>query len=341
MGSYGLRTHIWNNRVRTVLLLAGFPVLLVIVCFGFALLVAAFDNPRIEEGFGLAVEVMPVLIPIAVALSLVWWGIAFFAHQGIIAGATGSRELDRRSEPRVWNLLENLCISRGITMPKLRIIETPARNAFASGIREKHYAITVTRGLVDALDDAELEAVLAHELTHIQNRDVQLIVVAAIFVGIISLAGDLIVRTPWTMMRASRGLRGRSSSGGKGGGGVVILILIAIAIFLLARLMAIGLRFAVSRRREYLADAGAVELTKNPDAMISALRQISGHSEIPSPQQLKPMFIDLPKATGFMGLFATHPPIDARIKALIEFAGGRDLPVTETMSAEQAPRPWG
>ena len=211
-------------------------------------------------------------------VALIWWAIAWFANRGIIDAITGAQPVDRMSEPRLWNLLENLCISRGITMPTLRIIETPQRNAFASGIREKQYAITVTRGLMDALDDAELEAVLAHELTHIRNRDVQLLVICAVFVGIITLVGELVVRSPRALLSvASRG-SSRSSGKGKGGGAVLILILVAIGIFLLARFLGIALRFALSRKREYLADAGSVELTRNPDAMIGALRKIAGHS---------------------------------------------------------------
>ena len=122
-----------------------------------------------------------------------------------------------RAEPRLWNLLENLCISRGITMPTLRIIETDARNAFASGVRKNQYSITVTRGLIDALDDAELEAVLAHELTHIGNRDVQLLVIAAVFVGIISLVGDLIIRGPRAALRRRRAAAAAAAAGGGGG----------------------------------------------------------------------------------------------------------------------------
>jgi len=325
MGSYGLRTHIWNNRLRTVLLLAGFPVLLLLISFGFALVISAFDNPDIAEGFSNAVDLLPMLVPIAAAASLVWWGIAFFANQGIIDAVTGAHTLSRAENPRVWNLLENLCISRGITMPTLRIIDTDARNAFASGIRENHYSITVTRGLVDSLSDAELEAVLAHELTHIRNRDVQLLVIAAVFVGIISLVGDLLIRSPRALIYSSGRSRSTRSSGGKGGGGAIVLILVAIAIFILARFLAIALRFAVSRRREYLADAGAVELTKNPDAMIGALRKIAGHSEIEAPSQVRPMFIDLPRSAGLAELFASHPPIEDRIAALVKYAGGIDL----------------
>jgi heat shock protein HtpX len=281
-------------------------------------------------------------VPVALIGALVWFVIAWFANQGIIDAATGAHRVDRKAEPRLYNLLENLCISRGLTVPTLRVIETDQRNAYASGIREGRYSITVTRGLMNALNDQELEAVLGHELTHIQNRDVQLLVVSAVFVGIISLAGDLLIRGPRMIFMSGGGSssggysgsstpstswgggssRGSSSSrsSGKGGGGAIILILIAVAVFLIARFLALVLRFAMSRKREYLADAGSVELTKNPDAMISALRKIAGHSSIEAPAQIQEMFLDMPAA----GLFATHPSIDARVQRLIQFAGGHD-----------------
>ena len=331
--AYGLRSHIWSNRLKSVLLLAGFPLLLLLICFAFALLISAFDNPDVGQGIENAVALTPALIPVALLGSVIWFVIAWFANRGIVAAMTGAKALDRRTDPRVWNLLENLCISRGITMPQLYLIESPVLNAYASGIRKSQYTITVTRGLVDALDDAELEAVLGHELTHIRNRDVQLLVVAAVFVGIISLAGDLLVRSPRILMsgRSSGSGRGWSSGSssssrgsGKGGGGAVILILIAVAIFVLARLLAIALRMAMSRKREYMADAGAVELTKNPDAMISALRKISGNSALKAPVQIRAMFIDFPARNGFFGFFETHPPIEKRIDALVRFAGGRE-----------------
>ena len=352
MGSYGLNTYIWNNRLKSLLLLAGFPFLLLLICFALALVISAFDNPDIATGFSNAVGLLPRLIPIALAGAALWFVIAFFAHQKIIDVVTGARRVERADDPRLWNLLENLCISRGITMPALRIIETDARNAFASGIREKNYSVTVTRGLIEALDDAELEAVLAHELTHIRNRDVQLLVISAVFVGIVTLAADLLVRSPRMMFYGGLGRR-RTSGGsrGKGGGGALVLILVAVAIFILARFMAIALRFALSRKREYLADAGAVELTKNPDAMIGALRKIQNYSELKAPAQMQEMFFDHPRASGLAGLFATHPPIDNRVAALIEFAGGLDVaPAPDTrpqldepdgQEPKSASRPWG
>jgi heat shock protein HtpX len=337
LGAVGLQTYIWNNRLKSALLLAGFPLLLLLISFGFALIISAMSDPAVGRGIVDAVNLLPELVPVAIGGALVWFVIAWFANQAIIDGVTGARPVDRTAEPRVWNLLENLCISRGITTPALRIIETDARNAFASGIRDGHYSITVTRGLVDGLDDAELEAVLAHELTHIRNRDVQLLVIAAVFVGIISLAGDLIVRSPRVLFSGGGGRWGgrvRSRDAGKGGGAIV-LILIAVAIFILARFLAIALRFAMSRKREYLADAGSVDLTKNPDAMISALRKIAGHSEIEAPAQVQEMFLDLPAA----GLFATHPSIEKRIAALVEYAGGHDLPVSPEVTHAAAPAP--
>lgn len=336
LGSYGLSTYIWNNRLKSLVLLAGFPVLLLLICFAFALLIAATNDPSVGQGIADAVAITPRLVPVALLGSLVWFAIAWFANTGIIAAATGAHSIQRNDNPRLWNVLETLCISRGITMPHLRIIDTDARNAFASGVHKSQYTITVTRGLLDALNDQELEAVLAHELTHIENRDVQLLVVAAVFVGIISLVGDILIRGPRFFLFNSGGYSGGSSgssySGGggrsrdrnSGGGGAIVLILIAVAIFLIARLLAIVLRLAMSRKREFLADAGSVELTKNPDAMISALRKVAGHSEMRAPAQVQEMFLDHPPARGLTGLFDTHPSLDERIAALVRYGGGRD-----------------
>ena len=369
LGSYGLRTYIWNNRLKSVVLLAGFPFLLFLICFGFALVISAFNDPDVGEGIAYAFTLTPSLIPVALIGAMIWFIVAWFANQRIVDLITGGKKVDRQSEPRLWNILETLCISRGISMPQLRIIETDARNAFASGVRKNQYAVTVTRGLLNALDDKELEAVLAHELTHIENRDVQLLVIAAVFVGIISLVGDLLVRTPRLLFYGSGSRSGGSSGGGGsssrsssrssgsgkgGGGGLIILLLIAVAIFLIARLLAIALRMAMSRKREFLADAGAVELTKNPDAMISALRKIAGHSEIAAPAQVQEMFLDHPRARGFAGWLASHPSIDDRVANLVRYGGGRETiaveaPTSRSVSPETAPpapadglpHPWG
>jgi heat shock protein HtpX len=248
--------------------------------------------------------------------------IAYKFHQSMIDAITGGHEVTRMEQPRIYNLLENMCISRGIPMPKLKLMESDALNAFATGLNEKQYSITVTSALVDRLDDRELEAVLGHELTHIRNGDVRMLVIAVIIAGVISFFAEMVFRV---LFRG--GLRlgsGRSRGDGKGAGGVVIAIIVALAAMAVAWLLSIVIRFALSRQREYLADAGSIELTKNPDAMIMALRKIEGRGELEgATSAVMEMCVDNPRS-GIADLFATHPSIDSRVDAIVKFAGGHD-----------------
>ena len=267
--------------------------------------------------------------PIATIGTLVWIAIAYRFHQALIDAVTGGRDVTRAQEPRLYNLLENLCISRGIPMPALKVADTGALNAFASGLNDKQYAITVTQGLLDNLDDAEIEAVLGHELTHIRNGDVRMLVIAVVIAGVIGFFAEMFFRLMFNSGNLFGGRsrdRDRSSdSDSKGGGGAVIIaIVIAVALVALAWLLSVVIRFALSRSREYLADAGSVELTKNPDAMISALRKIEGRGElVGSPSAVMEMCVDNPRS-GFVDLFATHPAMDKRIATLVRVAGGHD-----------------
>jgi len=336
--AFGLRTHILNNNLRSTLLLAGFPFLLVQLAYGASLLFVGLSiNNDVSPGaaFAMANGAFPGAATAALMGAGVWFVIAYFAHQKLIDLSTGAQSVTRDEQPELYNLLENLTISRGLPMPALKIIDTPIMNAYASGLSVNKSAVTVTRGLIDALDKDEMEAVLAHELTHIMNRDVRTMVVASVFAGIISLTGELI----WRWM-ANGGFRTRSGGGSRskdsgGGGGQIAVILAALAIALLAWLFSVVIRLALSRSREFVADAGAVELTKNPDAMISALRKIDGHSDMPTvPSSIQEMMLDDPPS-GFGWLFATHPPIAKRIEALVAFAGGRDdLPSPAPKSLE-------
>lgn len=334
MAAYGLQTHIWSNNSKSLLLMAGFPLLLILLTYGLFLLFAGLSGASVagvDPNLGPFVWAGQALVgawPYALVAAGLWFAIAYAFYQNIIDAATGARKVERRDAPALYNLLENLCISRGITTPELRIMETDGLNAFATGLHEGQYSVTVTRGLINALSEAELEAVLAHELTHIRNRDVRLLVIAVIFVGIFSFVGEM----------AFRGLRHTSfrSSGGssrRNAGGAVVAIVVALVIIAIAYALAIVIRFALSRRREFLADAGAVELTKNPDAMISALQKISGNAHVEAPSEVREMFIENPHSE-FASLFATHPPIEARIEALARFAGGR-------AAAPVQPGPWG
>ena len=334
MGAVGLQTYIWNNNIKSTLLLLGFPVLLLGMLYAFELMLMGFGylpsaySP--EDNFLMAGQMLVHYSPLAIGAALVWFAIAYFSYQSIIDLSTGARPVERSELPRVYNLLENLAISRGMKTPTLRVIETDAMNAFATGLHEGQYSVTVTTGLMDALDDQELEAVLAHEMTHVINRDVRLMVIASIFAGAITLLAQIIYRSiMWTSWTGGGDRRRR-------GGGLFIVVALAAAAIGWA--LALVIRMAISRRREYVADAGAVELTKNPDAMISALQKISGHSGIHAPSAVRSMFLD-DDDEGVMGLFATHPPISKRIEALVRYAGGRVAPAPATPAVRPSPPP--
>ena len=261
--------------------------------------------------------------PWATVGTVLWIVIAYYFHQSMIDAVTGGREVTRKEEPRLYNLLENLCISRGITMPRLKVMESDALNAFATGMNEKQYSITVTTALLAQLDDPEVEAVLGHELTHIRNGDVRMLVVAVIIAGVVSFFAELIFRM-WFYGGFGGGRSRSSSSEDRGKGGNMIAIVIAVGMIALAWLLSVVIRFALSRSREFLADAGSVELTKNPDAMISALRKIEGRGELEgATSAVMEMCVDNPREE-FADLFDTHPSVDKRIAALIKFAGGHD-----------------
>ena len=321
MRAVGLSTHIWANNTRSLLLLAGFPVLLVLLLYGAQLIMMGFGliqgtGRGLEDDLVLAGSMLGFTIPTALVIAAIWFVIAYLGNQVMIDVMTGARRVERRDAPELYNLLENLCISRGMKTPTLRIIDSPTLNAFASGLHEGRYSVTVTQGLIDALDRDEMEAVLAHELTHVINKDVRTMVIASIFAGIISVIAELVFRGLFHV-------RG----GGKGNKNAGPLILIGIAIAGVGALLAVAIRLMLSRTREYVADAGSVELTKNPDAMIRALRKVSGRSKLKAPDEVQGMFLDnQPDASGIDAIFATHPSIEDRIAALVKFAGGRDDP---------------
>jgi heat shock protein HtpX len=330
--AYGLYSHIQTNRYRSAILIAGLFLLVYLLVFAFTLAVNGFvigDEP-LAYIFDETLSQFVWLLPWATLATGLWVLVGYRFHQGMIDRSTGAKDVTREEEPRLYNLLENLCISRGITMPKLQIIETDVMNAYASGMNEQQYRIAVTRGLMNALDDQEMEAVLGHELTHIRNGDVKIMVVAVIIAGVITFVGEMVFRGLFDNSgRGFRSTRWRSSGGssggsGKGKGGGAIAILIAVVIIAIAWFLSLVIRFALSRSREYLADAGAVELTKNPDAMISALRKIEGKSEMPSvPSGIMEMCIENKRNT-VADLFSSHPSVQRRIDKLVGVAGGQD-----------------
>ena len=335
MAAYGLYTHIASNKFRSMLLLAGLFLLIYVLVYAGALVAEVFlhNNKSLDFYLRHASRDLIAAAPYATIAAALWIVIAYFFHQNMIDAVTGGESVTRQQQPRLYNLLENLCISRGIPMPKLKVMDSPALNAFAAGLNRRQYSITVTSGLLQALNDQEIEAVLGHELTHIRNGDVQLMVVAVIIAGVVGFFGELFFRmfTNLSWNSSGRGWSSSSSSSSsssdrdsKGAGGAIIAVIIAVVLILLAWLLSQVVKLALSRSRELLADAGSVELTKNPDAMITALRKIENRGELEgATSAVMELCVDNPRE-GFADLFATHPSVDSRVKALVQFAGGHD-----------------
>lgn len=314
----GLQSQIRNNNFKSLLLLIAFPLLLLGLVWVFFLVTNYYATAetnnvvnldRVNSGF---LQTFP-FVTVGVGI---WFLIAWFSHSAMIRKATGSKPLERKSNKRVYNLVENLCIARGMKLPKIFIIEDDSLNAFASGLSDKTFAISLSRGIINKLNDDELETVIAHELAHIINRDVRLLIISIIFVGIFSFVAEIAFRTVL--------YGGGRSKNDKGGGAIIVILVLGIIGFLLSSCF----RFALSRKREYLADAGAAEMTKNPMALASALRKISEDPwiEAVKREDVAQLFIDHPTkkkkksfASSFNSLFATHPPIQKRIEVLEQF----------------------
>lgn len=303
----GLHTQIGKNNRKSILLLAAFPLLILVGVYVALFFLSGKELAQTNDQF-------VAFAPIALVIVGIWFVIAFFFHTKMIQMATHSVPLERKENMRVYNLTENLCMSVGMKMPKLFIIETNALNAYASGINENSYAVTLTRGIIDSLTDEELEGVIAHELMHIRNKDVRLLIVTIVFVGIFGVIVDVVFRT-----FLHGGNNRRKNDKDNGNAALLIILIVAVILYFLSMIF----KFALSRSREYMADAGAVEMTKNAPAMANALRKVSGNSKLDTTNdEVKELFIDNgeDKSNSFFSaisnIFSTHPPIEKRIKVL-------------------------
>ncbi len=324
----GFQTFIWNNNAKSILLLALYPLIIAGVVFSVIAMTGYLGGQRltyeagnISHNASAAMQYALIVTyrywPVILSAVIIWFIIAYFLQGKIIRAMARSHPATRKEEPTLYNLVENMCISSGVKPPRIEIIETHARNAFASGIDEGSYCITVTRGLMQSLSKDELEAVLAHELAHILNRDVRLMMICVIFTGMLGVLTQIV----WAKLRYALWIpaQGRHRMSG------VILLLMLVAILGVGYLAGMLTRFAISRRREFMADAGAVKITKNPDAMMRALLRISGSAAIPkAPADIRTLCFE--NALPVMGLFATHPPIAQRIAAISAYSG---LPAPE------------
>jgi heat shock protein HtpX len=330
-----MATQIRRNNIMSMLLLLMFPVIILGMVWVFLALLNYFGNGYYDQ-YGNVVHQLDAAtvnyyfvttIPWVIGGVALWFLIAYFSNVSMIQQATGSRPLTRKENPRIYNIVENLCMSCGMDMPNINIVDDPQLNAFASGINNKSYTVTLTSGIIDRLNDSELAGVIGHELTHIRNRDTRLLITSVIFVGIISTVMSLVVRMMYNVMWFGGG-NSRSGSNGKGNGlSIIVILLVGAVCCAIAYFFTLITRFAISRKREYMADAGGAELCGDPLALASALRKISSDPGLDNVKRedVAQLFIVRPDqmSTGLMSfmnsLFSTHPDTEKRIEILEQF----------------------
>lgn len=294
--------HMRANKRRTFLLFASFIVLFLAVGYGLGVFIG-------EPLAGLAV---------AAVIALVVMLLSYFGGQNAITAMAGAKQVSREEEPYLYHTVEGLSIAAGIPTPRAYIIESEIPNAFAAGRKPDQAVVAVTRGLLKRLNRVELEGVLAHEISHIRNYDILIATMAVVLAGTIVFVSEIARRSLWY------GRMGRSRSSGSGGKGQALMIVVIIVLAILAPIFARILQFAISRQREFLADAAAAELTGYPEGLAAALEKISGLQEPGGRldnKALQSLYIVNPTlgargARNAAGLFATHPPADKRIERL-------------------------
>lgn len=292
-----------SNKRRTWLLM--FLFLAFVVLLGFI--------------FGRATGLGYGLVWIAAGLAFLMNFFAYYYSDKVALAISGAREVTRSDNRELYRLVENLCIASGLYMPRLYVIDDTAPNAFATGRDPQHAVVAVTTGLLQKLDKQELEGVISHELSHIKDYDIRLMTIVVVLVGLVALMSDLFLR--WTFYSA-RGSRRSSSREGSGQAQAIILV-VALVLAILAPLAAQLIKFAISRKREFLADAEGAMMTRYPDGLARALEKISAD---PEPLEVANkatahLYIANPlKGKGqenFLGrMFSTHPPIEERVAAL-------------------------
>lgn len=354
----GMQTQIWRNNRNTVILLCMYPIIILAMVWAFVFVSDYFGlfcafSPKAIVSYSPIVTVAEVCrdvpksygthwpivwhyflyaMPATIVIVATWFIFAYCCNVSLLRHVTHAKPVARKENLRVYNIVENLCIAGGIEMPQINIVDDPGLNAFASGIDIKSFTITLTTGIIEKLDDAELTAVVGHELTHIKNRDTRLMVVGIVFVGLISLCQSIFLGILKGMLRSE--FRPRRGSK-KGGGGAIIIIFFAViglGITSVAYFFSFINRLAISRKREYVADAGAAELCGDSLALASALRKISSEPGLVSVQrndvaQLYIIHPDEEEDNGIFRSFAkkvdsifwTHPDTPDRIKILEQF----------------------
>ncbi|MEX0683044.1 MAG: M48 family metallopeptidase [Dehalococcoidia bacterium] len=315
------RVLIWDqigaNKWRTVLLIVGFVVFVALFFAAIGTVVSTYagTSPSVDPKLTIQIAIASALIATAVGILM------YFVSTATVLAISGAHEATKAEEPELYRVVENLSIGSGLPMPKVWVMEDSAPNAFATGRDPQNAHVAATRGLIEKLDKSELEAVMAHEMSHIGNYDTRIMTTVAVVVGLVALASDLMLRFTWY------GAGARQGNKGKGENALALIILaVAVLFLILSPFIASAMRFALSRQREYLADASGALLCRNPGALASALEKIAAD---PEPLEVANkatahMYIENPlkEHKSFLNnLFATHPPVDERIRLLRAMGG--------------------
>ncbi len=306
------------NRRNTLILLVVLTALAALVGYviGWLLEAEASDGVPVFSKGGVAVAGLMAVVSVG------WSGLSLAFGDKMVLGMAQAREIDKADAPQLYNVVEEMAIAAGVPMPKVMVMETDALNAFATGTRPGHGTIAVTRGLLNSLNRDELQGVVAHEMSHLANLDTRYMVVVGVTVGLIALICDMVLRS----LAWGRSSRSSSSSDDKKGGGAALLIILLIVVAILAPIAAKFVQMAVSRQREYLADATSVQFTRNPNGLISALGKLAENAK-PFPgvsRATQHLFIVNPVQTftaKSSALLATHPDIVDRIARLRNLGG--------------------
>ena len=306
--------HIAKNRAKTILIIIGFVFFLSLIGY----FVGMYFDYRYGMGTAYSVALMLVALVIALFAS---FGSYYFSDR-IVLSMTGARPVSREDDPRLYYMVEGLSIAAGLPMPAIYIIYDQGMNAFATGRNPKKGVIVFTRGLLETLNDEELKGVISHELAHIKNYDILLGTIIVVLVGIVSIIANIMTRLLFF------GGRGRRSTKGSGGGIIAIVVLVAGVLFIIiSPIVAMIIRMAISRNREYLADSTGALISRYPPGLASALKKISSNSEVKTASSATAhLFISNPlggkSRAMFKSLFNSHPPVKERIERLNEMSLG-------------------
>lgn len=333
----GMHTQIRRNNMLTIMLLLLFPVIILGMVWVFLALVNYFGNGYYDQ-YGNIVRHLDSAtvnyyfmnaLPWVIGGVGIWFAIAYFSNTAMVRAATGARPITRKENPKIYNIVENLCIACNMDMPKINIVDDPQLNAFASGIDKNSYTVTLTTGIINRLNDDELAGVIGHELTHIRNHDTRLLITSVIFVGIVSTIMSIVVQMMYNAFWfGGMGSRSNDNEDNRGNGiSMIAVFVIGALCCAVAYVFTLLTRFAISRKREYMADAGGAELCGNPLALASALRKISGDPGLENVKRddIAQLFIIHPQhfAPGMMNffnsMFSTHPDTRKRIEILEQF----------------------